>query len=87
VQATYDRNATKTLLTGIPAEDPALGHDSLNSSRDSHLPVPPKMKLLTSHVPSAKALNSVPVHAVEVCGGVKVQLHAFLTSALDKGEW
>jgi len=28
-----------------------------------------------------------PLHAMKGCVGVEVQLHAFLTSALDGGEW
>jgi hypothetical protein len=29
----------------------------------------------------------VPVHAMKAHGGIKVQLHSFLTWALDGGEW
>jgi hypothetical protein len=38
-----------------------------------------------------RAVKSYPYvikhHAMKTCGGVKVQLHALLTSALDGGEW
>jgi hypothetical protein len=26
-------------------------------------------------------------HAIKICGGAEVQLHEFLTLALDRGEW
>ena len=29
----------------------------------------------------------IPVHAMKHVGGAEVQLHSFVTSALDKGEW
>ena len=31
--------------------------------------------------------EAVNVHAIKVCGGVEVQLHAPITSALERGEW
>jgi hypothetical protein len=37
---------------------------------------------LTSYVSKTKV---VPVHAMKVYGGMSVQLHSFLTSALDGG--
>ena len=89
MEAPYHRNTIKilTLLTEMPTEYPVQRHDSLNSSRNGHLAVRPKMRILISQVPSTGALKSVPVHNAKACGGVKVERHPFLTSALDEGEW
>jgi len=34
-----------------------------------------------------KTGKAVPVHAMRHRGGAEVQIHAFLTSSLDGGEW
>jgi hypothetical protein len=34
-----------------------------------------------------RANIAVPVHAMDACEEVDVDIHAFLTSALDGGEW
>lgn len=34
-----------------------------------------------------KATGEVPVHVVQAYGGMGIQLHTFLTSASDTGEW
>jgi hypothetical protein len=44
-------------------------------------------KFVTSHFLQHRTNTAVSVHAMDACEEMDVDIHAFLTSALDGGEW